>query len=152
MMARSCGVMYQAEQEDAPERPKEESLTAGQRSALLRQLPSDTVAPATAAVEALNGTSAQVRSLQSFFMSAAKSSEPSSEVGIMPNYSFMSHCERRWLCACLCVTVLGHSWASFEMEKGAKMCRAGRLFTQNPAATNQSPMWLGQAYHEEIDI
>ncbi len=54
-------MIHQAEQEDAPEMSMEESLTAADRTALLRRLPSDTVGPATAAVEALNGSSAQVR-------------------------------------------------------------------------------------------
>lgn len=59
---RENACMHQAEHEDVPERSKEEaeSLSAADRTALLWHMPSDTAASATAAVEALNGASAQV--------------------------------------------------------------------------------------------
>lgn len=64
--------MHQAEQEDAMERSTEaaNTLTAADRTALLKQLPSDTVKAATSAVEALNSANAQVRPFDHFLLSS----------------------------------------------------------------------------------
>lgn len=63
--------MHQAEQEDAVERSTESAhtLTAADRVALLKQLPSDTVKAATSAVEALNSAIAEVSPFDPFLLS-----------------------------------------------------------------------------------